>query len=98
MTMSVSDVDFIQDCWRCLNTVEKRWGSWISPPTTQMEGAMAAALAYSRLAHHRNYYLEHDEINAGVAHIFHGVTRMCEVTPDEWDRFMERANNMKPLV
>jgi hypothetical protein len=62
------------------------------------EGAMTAALAYSRLAHHRNYYLEHDEINAGVAHIFHGVTRMCEVSPDEWNRFMERANNMKPLV
>jgi len=92
MPMSSSDAEFVQDCWRCLNAVEKRWASWTSPPSTEMESAMTVALAYSRLAHHRNYYLEHADINAGVAHIFHGATRMCEVTTDEWDRFTERAN------
>ena len=63
-----------------------------------MESALVVALAFSRLAYHRNFYLEHGDINTGVACIFHGATRMGEVSPEEWDRFAERVNDMKPQV
>ena len=92
MTMSTSHSGFVHDCWRCLSLVEKRWKAWEVPPSTDLEGALVVSLAFSRLADHRNFYLEHDDINAGVACIFHGATRMCEVSPDEWAQFTMRAH------
>ena len=64
----------------------------VSETPTPLEARTLTRLALLTLARHRNYVEEHDEINAGVACVFHGAARMGDVSPDEWAAFVARVN------